>query len=126
MAITTTTRKAAAEEFLKLVCTDVERAYATLVAPGFRHHNVHFAGNATALKQGMADNLRQFPQKQLEIKRSVEEGDYVVVMSHVRLEPKTQGYALMHMFRFEGDRIAELWDVAQEIPANSPNELGPF
>jgi predicted SnoaL-like aldol condensation-catalyzing enzyme len=126
MATATTSRKAAAEQFLKLVCSDVDRAYAELVAPEFRHHNVYFKGSATELKQGMADNLRQFPQKKLEVKRSVEEGDYVVVMSHVRLEPGKPGYALMHMFRFEGDRIAELWDVAQEIPANTPNENGPF
>ena len=126
MATTTTSRKAAAEQFLKLVCTDVDRAYAELVAPGFRHHNVYFQGSAAALKAGMADNLRQFPQKTLDVKRSVEDGDYVVVMSHVRLEPNKPGYALMHMFRFERDKIAEMWDVAQEIPANSPNELGPF
>ena len=126
MATTITARKAAAEQFLKLVCTDVDRAYAELVAPGFRHHNVYFQGSAAALKAGMAENLRQFPQKKLDVKRSVEDGDYVVVMSHVRLEPGKPGYSLMHMFRFEGDRIAELWDVAQEIPADSPNENGPF
>ena len=126
MALTTTARKAAAEQFLQLACTDVQRAYAQLVAPGFRHHNVFFKGSASALKEGMAENLRQFPQKKLDIKRSVEEGDYVVVMSHVRLEPGTPGYSLMHMFRFEGERIAELWDVAQEIPKDLPNENGPF
>ena len=126
MAITTTARKAAAEQFLKLATIDVERAYAQLVAPGFRHHNFFFAGNANALKQGMAENLRKFPNKQLTIKRSVEEGDYVVVMSHVKHTPQERGAALMHMFRFEGDRIAELWDVGQEIPADSPNENGPF
>ena len=125
MALITTARKAVAEQFLQLVCTDVERAYA-LATAGFRHHNVYFKGSASALKEGMAENLRQFPQKKLEVKRSVEEGDYVVVLSHVRLESNTPGYALMHMFRFEGDRIAELWDVAQEIPAVSPNENGPF
>lgn len=126
MAVTTTTRKAAAEQFLTMVCTDVERAYAQFAAPGFRHHNVHFKGSASALKAGMIENLRQYPAKKLDVKRSVEEGDFVVVMSHVRLEPNTPGYSLMHMFRFEGDRIAELWDVAQEIPANPANENGPF
>jgi hypothetical protein len=29
-------------------------------------------------------------------------------------------------FRFEGDRIAELWDVGQVAPADSPNEYGMF
>jgi len=31
-----------------------------------------------------------------------------------------------YLFRFENGRIAELWDVAQEIPADSPNANGPF
>ena len=126
MATTVTSRKTTAERFLQLVCSDVERAYADLTTPGFRHHNVYFPGNAAALKKGMAENLRQFPQKKIDIKHSVEEGDRVIVMSHVRLTPDQPGYALAHMFRFEGDRIAELWDLAQEIPKDSPNENGPF
>jgi predicted SnoaL-like aldol condensation-catalyzing enzyme len=124
--MSSTSRKVAAESFLKLVCSDVVRAYAAHVTPGFRHHNVYFPGSGTALKDAQAANLRQFPHKQLTVKHRVEEGDLVVLMSHVRLEPDHPGYALMHMFRFEGDRIAELWDLAQEIPADSPNQNGPF
>jgi predicted SnoaL-like aldol condensation-catalyzing enzyme len=119
-------QKTAAETFLLLACSDVERAYAELVAPNFRHHNVWFPGNADALKQGMADNLRQNPQKKLAIKQSIEEGDRVVVMSHVTFAPDDRGYALMHLFRFENGKIAELWDVAQEIPKDSPNANGAF
>jgi hypothetical protein len=29
-------------------------------------------------------------------------------------------------FRFENDRIAELWDIAQEVPAESMNSNGMF
>ena len=123
---TTTSHKLAAETFLKLVCSDVDRAYAEFVAPNFRHHNVWFPGNADALKQGMADNLREHPQKKLEIKQSIEEGDRVMVMSHVTFAPADRGYALMHLFRFENGRVAELWDIAQEIPDHSPNSNGPF
>jgi predicted SnoaL-like aldol condensation-catalyzing enzyme len=123
---TTTSHKLAAESFLKLVCSDVDRAYAELVAPNFRHHNVWFPGNADALKRGMTDNLREHPQKQLEIKQTIEEGDRVMVMSHVTFAPGDRGHALMHLFRFENDRIAELWDVAQEIPQDSPNANGAF
>jgi hypothetical protein len=32
----------------------------------------------------------------------------------------------MHLFRFENGRVAVLWDIAQEIPDNSPNTNGPF
>ena len=126
MATTTTSQKTAAEQFLKLVCSDVDRAYAENVGPNFRHHNVWFPGNAEALKKGMADNLRQNPQKKLEIKQSIEEGDRVAVMSHVTFKPGDRGYSLMHLFRFENGKIAELWDVAQEIPQDSPNANGAF
>ena len=126
MAATTTAQKTAAEQFLILVCRDVDRAYAEFVSPNFRHHNVWFPGNAEALKKGMADNLRQNPQKKLEIKQSIEEGDRVAVMSHVTFKPGDHGYSLMHLFRFENGKIAELWDIAQEIPADSPNANGAF
>jgi hypothetical protein len=32
----------------------------------------------------------------------------------------------VHLFRFEGDRIAELWDVAQPVPAEILNADGVF
>jgi predicted SnoaL-like aldol condensation-catalyzing enzyme len=126
MAATTTAQKTAAEQFLIQVCRDVDRAYAEFVGPNFRHHNVWFPGNAEALKKGMADNLRQNPQKKLEIKQSIEEGDRVAVMSHVTFKPGDRGYSLMHLFRFENGKIAELWDIAQEIPQDSPNANGAF
>jgi hypothetical protein len=32
----------------------------------------------------------------------------------------------VHIFRFEDNRIAELWDIGQPISKTSPNENGPF
>ena len=119
-------RKASAELFLKLACSDVARAYRDLTTPDFRHHNVWFPPDAESLRKGMEDNLRQHPEKKIEIKQSIEEGDRVAVMSHVTFGAGDRGYALAHFFRFEGDRIAELWDMAQQIPENSPNTNGPF
>jgi predicted SnoaL-like aldol condensation-catalyzing enzyme len=122
----TNSHKAAAELFLKLACSDVERAYRELTAPNFRHHNVWFPPDAESLKKGMEENLRQHPEKKIEIKQSIEEGDRVAVISHVTFGPNDRGYALAHVFRFEGDRIAEMWDLGQEIPENSPNTNGAF
>jgi predicted SnoaL-like aldol condensation-catalyzing enzyme len=36
------------------------------------------------------------------------------------------GIAVVHLFRFEGDKIAEFWDVAQILPDPAPNENGPL
>ena len=101
-------------------------AFEQHAAPGFRHHNAHFAGDAESLATAMEENARQFPQKALQVKRAVQEGAIVVLHSHVRHTADEAGYALVHIFRFDGERIAELWDIAQEVPKDSPNENGMF
>jgi len=50
----------------------------------------------------------------------------VATLAHVRHKKGEPGAAVVHVFRFEGDRIAELWDVGQEVPADSPNQNGMF
>jgi hypothetical protein len=32
----------------------------------------------------------------------------------------------VHIFRFQNDLIAELWDIGQAVPENSPNQFGMF
>jgi len=119
--------KVRAIEFLRLASRgDVEQAFDQYVADGFRHHNPWFAGDAKTLMQGMADNARQHPAKSCEPLRAVAEGDLVCVHSRIRLDPGTRPMAVVHIFRFEGDRIAELWDVGQQEPEDVPNEHGMF
>ena len=101
-------------------------AFAAHAADGFRHHNPHFAGDAESLAAAMEANAAQFPGKALQVKRAVQEGAIVVLHSLVKHTPEEPGYALVHIFRFDGNRIAELWDIAQEVPADSPNQHGMF
>jgi predicted SnoaL-like aldol condensation-catalyzing enzyme len=120
-------RKRAAADFLRLVATGkTDEAFERFVAQGFIHHNPHFASDAGSLKAGMAENAKQFPGKALEVQRVIGEGDLVAVHSRVRHTPDERGFALAHIFRFEGDRIAELWDLAMEIPAGIKNAHGMF
>lgn len=119
--------KAAAIEFLRIASRgEVERAYDRYVAEGFRHHNPWFAGDAGTLMRGMADNARQHPGKVYEALRAVAEGDLVCVHGRVRLAPGERPIAVVHIFRFEGDRIAELWDVGQPEPEQMANQYGMF
>jgi predicted SnoaL-like aldol condensation-catalyzing enzyme len=116
-----------ATAFLKLAASGkVDEAYDKYVSANFRHHNPHFKGDATSLKAGMAEAGAKFPNTTLEVQRVFEEGDLVAVHSRVKHAPDTPDIAVVHIFRVEGDRIAELWDVGQEEPANSPNENGMF
>lgn len=75
---------------------------------------------------GMEENARQNPHKTLEVLRALEDGDLVAVHARVQHRPDDRGAALVHVFRFEGDRIAELWDVGQPVPAESVNTNGMF
>jgi predicted SnoaL-like aldol condensation-catalyzing enzyme len=119
--------KEVATEFLGMVAGgQVEEAYRRCVAEGFRHHNPWFRGDAAALSAGMAQNARQYPGKALEVKQVLQEGDRVAVLSHVRHTPDEPGFAVVHIFRFEGGRIAELWDLAQAVPEGMANENGMF
>ena len=54
------------------------------------------------------------------------DGDLVAVHSRVQHHAEDRGAAVMHLFRFDGDHIAELWDVGQQVPAESPNANGMF
>jgi predicted SnoaL-like aldol condensation-catalyzing enzyme len=74
----------------------------------------------------MEENAHQNPDKRLEVLRALEDGDLVAVHSHVRQKPDDRGGAVVHIFRFEGDRIVELWDIGQPVPAESPNSNGMF
>jgi predicted SnoaL-like aldol condensation-catalyzing enzyme len=49
----------------------------------------------------------------------------VPVHSRVDMAPG-EIYSVMHIFRFRDGRIAELWDLAEKVPVDSPNKDGAF
>ena len=120
------TNKQIAISFLKLAASGkLDEAYRH-VSPSFRHHNPYFAGDAESLKAGMAEAHEKFPRTVLEDQHTFEEGDLVAVHSRVRHSADTPEIAVVHILRFEDERIAEMWDVGMEAPKDSPNENGMF
>ena len=120
--------KQVARTFLQWAASGrVKEAYDQFVAPSFKHHNAYFAADTNALREGMEQAARDEPNKELDVKRVIKDGDLVAVHSRLkRADPKRPEIAVVHIMRFEGDRIAELWDVAQELPKDSPNTNGAF
>lgn len=120
-------QKQAAVSFLQLASSGkVREAYDAYVASDFQHHNPYFPGDAESLARGMEESAKQFPNKIWEVRRVLEDGDLVAVHVRVRLKPDAPDFALIHIFRFEGGRITELWEAGQQVPENSPNENGMF
>jgi len=42
------------------------------------------------------------------------------------MKPGDLGVALVHIFKFQGERIAELWDMGQPVPGIHPTKTGCF
>jgi len=119
--------KESAQEFLHLASKGNSReAFARFVGEGFRHHNPWFAGDGESLMVAMEEAGRQRPDKVFEILRALEDDEHVVVHSRVRQTPDETGGAVVHIFRFDGDKIVELWDIGQAVPAEMINEFGMF
>lgn len=120
--------KESAIAFLKMAGSgDVQNAYAKFIAPNFIHHNQYFKGDRQSLLVAMEEAHRKSPNKSIDVKHAYEDGDTVITHSLVmRLDPNESAIAVVHIFRFEKDRVVELWDVGQVIMKDSPNENGLF
>ncbi|TMI38060.1 nuclear transport factor 2 family protein [Candidatus Bathyarchaeota archaeon] len=123
----TEARRQAAKQFLQLVVAgQIDEAYQRHVDLNGKHHNPLFAEGFPALKKAMIENHVQLPKKQLLVKNVLSDGDFVAVHSQIVLRPGESSVATVHLFRFSGDKIVEMWDVGQPVPADSPNRDGAF
>jgi predicted SnoaL-like aldol condensation-catalyzing enzyme len=120
--------KEAATSFLQMAGTGkVREAYDRYVASSFIHHNQYFKGDRQSLLAAMEEASKTSPNASVEIKHLYEDGQTVIAHSLVtRQDRQADAIAVVHIFRFEGDRIAELWDLGQPISKDSPNENGLF
>ena len=119
--------KSLAIAFLQeIVAGDVKGAYDRHVGDGFRHHNAYFAGDAASLCAGMEDDEQRCPGKQLIVINALEDGDRVSIHSKLIRPGGGPEIAVVHLFRFEDGRIAEMWDVAMVAPAEIVNQNGLF
>jgi predicted SnoaL-like aldol condensation-catalyzing enzyme len=121
------TKKEIAQKFLRLTSKGESReAFQLFVGNNFKHHNIHFKGDGHTLMLAMEENAKKNPNKIFEIQRALEDGDLVAVHSRVQLTQGSQEIALIHIFRFEKDKIIELWDFGQPASADTVNENGMF
>lgn len=116
-----------ASEFLRMCARgDVREAYARFVSDDFVHHNPWFAGDRESLLVAMEQSATANPNKAFEVKQVIDGGDRVAVHSLLTRADAGLQYAVVHIVRMEQGRIVELWDLAQELPGDSPNANGMF
>ena len=91
-----------------------------------RGHNVYFKGDTNTLMLAMEESSRINPNKIFKIHHALVDKDLVAVHSHVKQNSTDLGVAVVHIFRFEEDKIVELWDLGQALMKDCPNENGVF
>jgi predicted SnoaL-like aldol condensation-catalyzing enzyme len=109
--------RAAFEQFVDLFYSQkrVADAFALLVAEDYRQHNPNIADGRAAAVAALTPKFDDAPDARFEVQRILVDGDLAMV--HVRAEtPGAPVAAVADIYRFEGERIVEHWDVLQPMP----------
>jgi predicted SnoaL-like aldol condensation-catalyzing enzyme len=125
-ARTTQPTKDLALSFLRAARAGDRAKAESLLAPGATHHNAYFPAGMPALLNAMMAAAADATDRTFTPLRVLADGDLVAVHSRVHHHPGDRGVAVVHIFRFEGEKIAELWDVGQLVPESCPNADGMF
>jgi predicted SnoaL-like aldol condensation-catalyzing enzyme len=73
----------------------------------------------------MEEKAGEFPNKTYVVLRALEDDDLVSI--HAKVTGVFDfDFAVIHIFRFEGDKIIEEWDASEKETKDSPNENGIF
>jgi predicted SnoaL-like aldol condensation-catalyzing enzyme len=94
--------------------------------PRYTQHNPNAADGPDGLKAFLGFLREKFPASRSEVKRVFAEGDYVILHVHAVREPGTRGSAIVDIFKLEGGKIVEHWDVVQPVPEKALNANGMF
>ena len=121
-----TTKEIAIAFLTQIIEGNIDSAFEKYTSIDFKHHNVYFKEDADSIIVGMKENHQQFPNKTINLHSVFEIDDKIITHAFLSLGSGNPGVQLIHIFKFENDKIKEMWDCAQPLPPTSPNTLGAF
>jgi predicted SnoaL-like aldol condensation-catalyzing enzyme len=90
--------------------------------PDYIQHNPNIPTGLETIRNA----FKQTTTTQTDIKKIIAEGDLVVVHHHFKFAPDSLGMAVVDIFRIEGGKIAEHWDVMTPVPEKPVNNNSMF
>jgi predicted SnoaL-like aldol condensation-catalyzing enzyme len=126
-------RRAIATEFFQMVGSGRFKEGLRFFAPDCRQHNPYIQGSMDVLTDAMSAASKEmapkFPDGEFRVEHILSDGDMVAVHTNLlgsRSKPGEGGLRQVHLFRFEGDKIVEYWDITQQLSKDMPNAAGAF
>lgn len=97
---------------------DMEKAREMMLPDMMNHHPHSGKGREQTIAAVNKFLFGKFPQFKVSIKRIAAEGDLVWIQCYTQDHPADHGKMSMDIFRVQDGKIAEHWDIIQDIPAD--------
>jgi predicted SnoaL-like aldol condensation-catalyzing enzyme len=120
-------------EYFKLISEGKYKEGLRFFAPDCKTHNPYNSGSMDNLTDAMIaaskDIRAQSKEPSFAVKNVLADGDLVAVHTELlnsKPNPSEGGLRQVHLFRFEGGKIVEYWDITQQVLPDMPNAAGAF
>jgi predicted SnoaL-like aldol condensation-catalyzing enzyme len=99
-----------------------EEAVERYVGDRYMQHNPMAGDGPGPFIEFVKGFTAQFPELSVDLKRVIAEGDLVVTHGLIKTSRDDRGTAAADIFRLEGGKVVEHWDVLQPVPETSAND----
>ena len=122
VTVETVANRSIVDDFVELLYVHraVRLAFERHVAPGYIQHNPSLPDGREAAIE-LLEPMFSSPSFTLDVKRVLVDANLAAIHIHARPTPDVLGGAVVDIFRLEGGKIVEHWDVLQPWPETSVN-----
>lgn len=90
------------------------------IGDNYIQHNPAVADGKEALKTALKVWFKGAPKEKIDIQHLGADGNFVYI--HTRSLRGNKAISVMDIFRVDGNKVVEHWDVLQEVPAKAAND----
>lgn len=113
-------KKMVAEFYQQLFGDKDTSAIDKYLSPTYIQHNPSLPDGSAALKNAVTQWFAGAPKDKVDVRHLSADGDLVYIHTRSNMGGKT--FSIIDIFRIENGKIAEHWDVMQEVPDKSAND----